>query len=384
MTWAGATEHAALHEAASALTDTLENIEGRFGRTDVQHAIHTDFGRRAAQLALQFRSVDALLRSDLYGPALALVRVGLEQVLVDSLVFLGNRWQQRGKHIGEETWARWQADRAAGAQWTRDIVEWERNANNGSVRVVREGMRTADGSQVISTYYFLLQEYVPWLGPPDAQHLIEDGLVSLEDRREHASQNRAYYSQYLAWSAIKDNLILNGLATGEEVARYDVHYRYLSGFVHPIAHMADDIYGRNALAPQYDHFASELVLLYVNALSTLELQNFRRMADRAPSLQLVDWDEVERQVAVARRLAAHLWFPGWSPTQYDRVHVANERAFAAHDTGEAVARPEDIPEADVSYYSQPLRRLVGMHASFNELMGFSYVSPWPRQDARFR
>jgi hypothetical protein len=51
------------------------------------------------------------------------------------------------------------------------------------------------------------------------------------------------------------------------------------------------------------------------------------------------------------------------------VHVANERAFAAHDTGEAVARPEDIPEADVSYYSQPLRRLVGMHASFNELNG---------------
>jgi hypothetical protein len=40
--------------------------------------------------------------------------------------------------------------------------------------------------------------------------------------------------------------------------------------------------------------------------------------------------------------------------------------------------------SQIRYYRNPLRRLIRMHASFQELTGFAYRSPWPRQDARFR
>jgi hypothetical protein len=303
--WAGEVEHFALINTARDLMSELEALQGRHVTEGVHHANHGDYGERAQQLAQQLRAADSLAITDRYGPALGSLRVGLEHVMVDSLVFLGDRWQ-RGKGISEATWLGWVRERQAGEPWTRDIIEWSRDTN-GSVRIVREGIRSEDGTQVISIFYFLLGEYVPWLGPPDAQDLVEDGLVSLEDRRERARKNRSYYRQYLSWGAIKGNLVLNGLATSEDVARLDVHYRYLSGFVHPIAHTAQDLYGRNARAPLYDHFSSELVFFYICVFAIRELENFRRMTDRSPRLRLRDWAAVERKLSDARHACAHLW-----------------------------------------------------------------------------
>jgi hypothetical protein len=46
--------------------------------------------------------------------------------------------------------------------------------------------------------------------------------------------------------------------------------------------------------------------------------------------------------------------------------------------------PKPTPDG-VSYPSDPLRRLVALHGSTHEMMtGLVYVSPWPRDDARFR
>jgi len=44
------------------------------------------------------------------------------------------------------------------------------------------------------------------------------------------------------------------------------------------------------------------------------------------------------------------------------------------------------PTADeVLYPADPLRRLVALHGGAHEIMtGLVYVSPWPRDDARFR
>jgi len=46
--------------------------------------------------------------------------------------------------------------------------------------------------------------------------------------------------------------------------------------------------------------------------------------------------------------------------------------------------PHRIPETEVRYYRNPLRRLIRMHGSYNEVTGFSYTSPWPVADSRLR
>ncbi len=44
-----------------------------------------------------------------------------------------------------------------------------------------------------------------------------------------------------------------------------------------------------------------------------------------------------------------------------------------------------IPDEEVRYYRDPMRRLVELHSGFHEIMtGLSFNSPWPRADARFR
>lgn len=87
----------------------------------------------------------------------------------------------------------------------------------------------------------------------------------------------------------------------------------------------------------------------------------------------------------ADETTAHLWFVGQQPTEYDRVTEANERGFVG---GVHVPRedrePDTIPNDGIRYYRNPLRRIIGMHSSANEITGFPYVSLWPRSDAYLR
>jgi hypothetical protein len=71
-------------------------------------------------------------------------------------------------------------------------------------------------------------------------------------------------------------LALNGFADEQTINRLDVHYRYLSAFVHPLSDVDRLLYGRNAIGiPRYDHYTSELILLYTIAFAVGELRNHR-------------------------------------------------------------------------------------------------------------
>src|SRR5260370_1118018 len=94
---------------------------------------------------------------------------------------------------------------------------------------------------------------------------------------------------------------------------------------------------------------------------------------------------LDNHVKTADDVTAHLWFVGQQPTDYDRVTEANDRGLVG---GEHVPRegrePDTIRNEDIKYYRNPLRRIIRMHSSANEVTGFSYVSPWPRSDAHLR
>jgi hypothetical protein len=249
-------------------------------------------------------------------------------------------------------------------------------------------LRASDDSGLeLSVFYPLLEGYDPIMPPAHAQATFEDGIVALEAREQEAKENQDRYWHYLRWQAILENLKLNALCSDADLTKLEVHYRFLSSFVHPISHRAEHLYGRHARGVQYDHYSSELVLLYAVVLGCREIADFHRVTRNAPTVELGGWKLVEDQIGAAEKAAAHLWFIGQSPHPYDAFVSANQRAFAARKTGAtspSTTPPDQLREDEIGYYTDPLQRLVKMHCSVNEWLGFSYISPFHRSDAWLR
>src|SRR5262249_43017580 len=146
-------------------------------------------------------------------------------------------------------------------------------------------------------------------------------------RKEFARHNRELYHKYLSWESIKKSLLANGFATERTLQMLDVHYRFLSAFTHPLTDVRALTRGRSHASVDYDHYSSELALLYVIVLAVEELRHFRAAANREPIVALAGWDATEELCTRAWKLSGHLWFPGHDPHPYDRVHEANCRAF---------------------------------------------------------
>jgi hypothetical protein len=109
------------------------------------------------------------------------------------------------------------------------------------------------------------------------------------------------------------------------------------------------------------------------------------MVDREPRVGIGDADTLEAIATMAERVSAHLWFPGGSPHDFDRVEEANHRGVVEGNFvpvgSPGRVRPEELDDEDVRYYRNPLRRIRKMHHSAAEITGFVYRSPWERPDA---
>jgi hypothetical protein len=389
-----AREHATLLQMGSAVVADLHGFEGRLRRRLVVHFQHDVFAERARSLAIYLSSALRLADADEYISAFAILRAALEHHLTDRLLFVGNRYTQQYTGVKKPDYEQLEMDRAQGRPGTENIIRV--HYDSGTMVVVRSGLHMHDEAgrrrrQTLSIYYFLLDQFDPFVGTPDEQQHLSRGFTKVEDRIRHAEEQQGIYGRQLRWRGLKANLRENRLFSNETLRRFEVHYRFLSAFVHPVPAGYDLVYGRNRPtgAPRYDHYASELTLLYINKLASAELKFLKRMTTRTPRVRLNDWTTVEAHIRAADAAAEHLWFPGDDvPHAYDRFQEANSRAASRGKRLIPANRrpaPEDLQARHVRYYRNPLRRLIDMHQSVQELTtGFAYISPWPREDARFR
>lgn len=387
----------ALKTCAVSLVRRLGSCEGALRhRDDTEHLQHREFAQRARLLALYIdRALDA---SDAlaYPASFALLRAALEHRVFDRLLFLARVHEQVYEGITEEVWARWQA------QPPEHLSRWERLPRD-RVRIIWRGVHVIDDQGRVlydlSIYYQWWKEYDPLVIPARDLDQIAPGHPSeREQMAEHYRSQHELWQEALAWKNLKANLLLNSLASAREVLQLDVHHRFLSAFVHPFSeHVTDAVYRQRIHGdwPTDEHYAAELVLLYACAFAIDELRDFERMTQHEPIVDLSpEWNEVRTEVASAEREIAHLWAPGRPPYSYDRAKEANQRGFdmytAQHAAGLPITRPPfidpgSLPDDEVRYYPDPLRRLVQLHAGFAEgTTGVWWASPWPRQDAQIR
>ncbi|MFE3317509.1 hypothetical protein [Nocardia sp. NPDC059195] len=387
MTWTGAAEHADLYTSAVSLIQTLRGIGSQLERGAVHYEPHHDMADRCRSLSLYLASAVADAERDAYAPAFGSLRSALEHVLIDKLISQGTQCVRILEGVEEQIWQQWDRDRKAGQGWA-DVLSW--NWRNGVVRAKMTGpyVRGEDGTtQPIGFLYFLLDEYSPYLGLPDEQVHFDDGLTDVAERVTAAKHHRTLHATYLRWKSITESLVENQLADSQSVRMINVHNRFLSAFVHPNTNAIRQLYGKNRRTwPTYDHYSSELVLLYVNVLAAEELKSFHAMTQRPPTIGISGWADVFGQCAQAWTVSSHLWFPGQAPHEFDRFQEANRRVFRGQKSGEhPLVRPDALSDADIGYYANPLDRLIEMHSSRRELMsGLVYRSPWHRGDAQFR
>lgn len=385
---------AALRQTAAALTDHLGGCESALRPLgDTEHMQHREFAWRAKLLGIYIGAALRAADAAAYPASFALLRTALEHRIFDRLLFLGTLHRSVIEDVTDEMWARWQAEPPG------HLERWERAAD-GKVTAVWRGPRVVDDDDDedlygLSIYYRWWHGFDPFTVRPRHFDLIATGHPVEREQSDawHRAQEEVW-NRALSWRSLKASVQLNSLATEREVAGLDVHYRFLSAFVHPVSkEVTDSVYARQRMGdwPTPDHYSHELVLLYSCWLAIDEIRDFERMTEREPRAGLSGMEVVLRDLDRAEALIEHLWAPGRAPYSYDRAVELNQRVFDTYTAQRragvptTVKRPEQpvlVPDGAVRYYSDPMHRLVQLHRGFSEATsGVVWRSPWQRDDA---
>lgn len=207
-------------------------------------------------------------------------------------------------------------------------------------------------------------------------------------KKEVAKNYGALYKYFLTFDRILENLRLNSALNKKTTTRVLVHYNFLSNFSHSTSDSISILRERKlyettatGLDILYNHYLSELALLYVCHLLAMHLQH---------AIYYLRWRAIKlkNEIKIYRSLCkkaeddfGYFWFIFNKPHQYDRYAHANRKC---NYRKKLLYRPEDIRLGYVRYYENPLYRLKQLHQSQRELLtGNVFVSPFPRRDALF-
>jgi hypothetical protein len=381
-------DHEQLGASAIQLVDAVGSLRQRLISEGSAYMQHYDCADRARQLASHLRGALALSELHLYPSAFSVIRTAFEHHVFDRLLFLARWLVHVVEGVDGDEFARMQSQVASGENGI-ESVEWLGKPAKGKVRVVRRGVPVTPAGATepeydLSVYHAVIEHHMPLVGRPSDQEFLDDGLSTVEERTELAHRQRELYRRYLRWESLKQALLVNKLADQTKLLQLEVHYRFLSTFTH--AAQSGYRLVRAETANPHDHYAEELVWLYVVEFAASEIEDFLEMSALKPSFGVQDAPGLTRLVQRCRQHAAHLWFAGGSPHPYDYFEEANRRGFRqVRDRGSSLpppVRPEELGPEEVGYYSDPMRRLMRLHWTTAEIItGLAYRSPWPRADA---
>ncbi len=385
-----AAEHGALLDVCKQLLDVLGAGTGLLRPSRRVDGRHYDYVDRMELLRGTLASALDLVALNDYPSAFAILRTGLEHHLIDRLVFLANRLQYRYRVPTAQISAEDARLRTLQATTRPDIVRWRVLGREFTVIItgIHETGRIGK-PPTISPYWFMLDRYDPFTGKRQYQSRLARQFSSPKWHHKAADEAWDLWKSRFSPASLTRSLLTNRLLTTAQVVQVDVHYGFLSAFVHPSARAADLALGRNRPRPDraYDHYCSELGLLYIAAIAVAELDVFARACRRRPSCALNGWPSVQADLAAAEAAASHFWFLSGGPHELDRFHEANSRMARGLRAGRAVVRvdPASLRPEQVRYYRNPLVRIVELHQTIRELStGLAYVSPFPRSDAWHR
>lgn len=372
-----AAEHPQLTEAVDRVIDLLGQLGAELGSTDGQSvwSHHLEFAERARWLAGHLRAATVLADGNI-ASSFVVLRTAMEHATLDELLLLADRYEQHVKtehRAFEELRAEYEGGTA---DWTKNVVIFERTKKGARLVRVGHPVTDDDGNVVeqISPYYPAFEHHDAILGPERYQDQLAAPFADPDRLREWARTNSGLYRDYLRWSSLLGNLRLNERAHESELMQLEVHYRFLSAYVHATPTGYGYIEpGRAGLFVRSEHWhaITELALLYACSIGISELRSFVEFADRRPQLTLGNRASVIETCDSISDLTSYLWYPRIGrPCDYDYVQEANRRAHRTREPGQwghPSEHPRSIPPDEVGYYPNPLKRLAALHTGGNEI-----------------
>lgn len=265
-----------------------------------------------------------------------------------------------------------------------DIVRWWYEPSSGSMHTVIRGI-FREGSigrgWTISPYYFHLERYDPFTVQKRVFGRVATGFQDRDSISAWAQASADEWHRHFAYRSLRRNLDVNRLLQPRLGVQVDVHYNFLSAFVHGAKKAHELIFSHNIpmAIGHYDHCSSELILLYAIALSAAELEIFGRMARRRPHLALIDRSAIDREVKEARDATNYFWFLSGEPHLLDRIQELHSRIPRKRRMvfRHAERDPGALDVRSIRYYTNPLERLRQLHSGSREYTtGLGFVSPF--------
>lgn len=366
-------EHPGLVSGTVELIATLEAAPSVFGAW----ALDYRWTQRSARLAGHLESIGVLLEQAQYPSAFSLVRTAFEHAFIDRLLLNAKKRRVRHENVDAHEEKRLRELMAGDVPGLTGIHKVTRYGK--AIEIERDAQRLMDAtgrvtSTVVSPYFEALEYHDPLAGRKSdlADRVAIHGTA--EQQRESSERSAGIWNQFLTWSAIRDNLVLNDFYTEREAGRLQAHYGFLSAFGHPSDsgyRMVDHQGGRC-------HFCTELAVLYMGTLAAIEMVAL--VAHCAPKMDALEVERYRNMIAGVHRASAHLWFPPGEPTEWDRHQVVlqmHAENIGTAPFGRPMVDPESLTDEQIPYYADPLKRLIALHHSTNEIVtGLAWQSPW--------
>jgi hypothetical protein len=240
----------------------------------------------------------------------------------------------------------------------------------------------------ISPYWAHIDQFDPFTLPEALSKRLAVGFRLAGESAKHHEEQYRMRMRYFTYGRVRENLDVNGLLRPRLGDHVDIHHAFLNAFVHASKSAYERVNGYNfpSNIGRFDHYASELILLYVIAIGAAELEAFGRMSRRRPKVGLRGWDAVEQEIADARQASSYFWFLSGGPHEWDFIREADTRMEVRSGKRRRLRPdPRTIQPHRVRYYPDPLERLIKLHGSYREMVtGQVYISPFPRADAQMR
>lgn len=343
----------------------------------------------------------------LYRDAYHLIRMVFEAYFLLRLISTGDKYAIRIKI------KRGRNDPSLEHTKKRVIEQAKEKLGKRLIKIYEEGERTVivvlKGEQVVDAngndtglilpfYYGAWQQYQPvehhLKGKSRQKKLSTSRFLEGEwatiprNRRVQADETHSeLYRRFLTFDKVLDNLRLNGVLNKKTTTRVLVHYNFLSNFSHSTSDTINSLLrlqnyytiGGSGALISYNHYYSELALLYVCHLLSMYLEHVICYLTKWRHIRVKNKEIYCSLCQKTEEGFDYFWFIFNKPHQYDRFAHANRKS---NFKKKIFYRPEDVRLRDVRYYDNPLYRLKQMHQSQHELTtGNVYNSSFPRGDA---
>ncbi len=383
-------EHEKLIALVNRMIDNVFKISSKIKpKTDVSHEEDGFFLRFLNYQGISSLSVRDLIFDGKYVDAFRIIRCIFENYLLNLLMMNGELYQRTLKiipktkthqEVCEEAISKLKEDHKKGIN--KNIISVVATKDYKYLMVTYKGLTDAkDDDDIIPYYYFAFQEY-------DSERHIVEKIPEINEKSFYPEINKKWQkhheelSKYLTFSGMKKALLLNKIYSEKEWIKISVHYQFLSTFIHPnkknMRIIEGNIINSYINSPEeiynYDHYLSELALLYIAFLLRYFLEEIIGYLSKNFKID----EEFEKSLFEGFEDFDYFWFLKEKPHTYDEHEYLTIKNHAKQTRD--VELDDEIP-----YYKNPLQRLVGLHTSKHELTtGSVYNSPLHRKDALFK